>query len=95
MSTVWAFPGGSVVKNPPANAGNTGLIPGSGRSSGEGNGNPLQCSCLGNPMEREAWWATIHGITTVGQDLVTKTTTMSTILNRGRDTVAPREDYYN
>ena len=84
-----------MVKNPPANAGNTGLIPGSGRSSGEGNGNPLQCSCLGNPMEREAWWATIHGITTVGQDLVTKTTTMSTILNRGRDTVAPREDYYN
>ena len=45
MSTVWAFPGGSMVKNPPANAGNTGLILGSGRSSGEGNGNPLQCSC--------------------------------------------------
>ena len=95
MSTVWAFPGGSVVKNLPANAGNTGLIPGSGRSSGEGNGNPLQCSCLGNPMEREAWRATIHGITTVGQDLVTKTTTVSTILNRGRDTMAPREDYYD
>ena len=49
------FPGGSVVKNPPANAGDTGLIPGSGRSSGEGNGNPLQYSCLDNPMDRGAW----------------------------------------
>ena len=39
-----------------------GLIHGSGRSSGEGNGNPLQCSCLGNPMDRGAWWATAHGI---------------------------------
>ena len=47
------FPGGSVVKNPPANAGDVGLIPGSGRSLGEENGNPLQYSCLGNPMKRE------------------------------------------
>ena len=46
------FPAGSVVKNLPANAGDTGLIPGSGRSPGEGNGNPLQYSCLGNPMDR-------------------------------------------
>ncbi|CAN0531103.1 unnamed protein product [Rangifer tarandus platyrhynchus] len=46
------FPGGLVVKNLPANAGDTGLIPGSGRSPGEGNGNPLQCSCLGSPMDR-------------------------------------------
>ena len=52
-STV-GFPGGSVVKNPPANAGDLGLIPGSGRSPGEGNGNPLQYSCLGNPMDRGA-----------------------------------------
>jgi len=55
-----------VVKNPPANAGNkrdVGLIPGSGRSPGEGNGNPLQYSCLENPMDREAWRATVHGAT--------------------------------
>ena len=53
------------VKNVPANAGDirhTGSIPGSGRSPGEGNGNPLQYSCLENPMDREAWWATVHGV---------------------------------
>ena len=52
------FPGGSVVKNPPANAGDigdAGLIPGSERSSGRGNGNPLQYSCLENSMDRGAW----------------------------------------
>ena len=48
------FPGGSVVKNPPANAGEVGLIPGMGRSSGVGNGNPFQYSCLENSMDREA-----------------------------------------
>ena len=47
------FPDGSMIKNPPANAGDMGSIPGSGRSPGEGNGNPLQYSCLGNPMDRE------------------------------------------
>jgi len=52
-----------VVKNPPANAGDVGLIPELGRSPGEGNGNPLQDSCLGNPMDRGAWWATVHGVT--------------------------------
>ena len=52
-----------MVKNLPANAGNEGLIPGSGRSSGEGNGNPFQYSCLENPMDRGAWWATVHGVT--------------------------------
>ena len=57
------LPGGSVVKNPPANAGDASLIPGSGRSPGEGSGNPLQYSCLENPMERGAWWATVHGVT--------------------------------
>ena len=56
------FPGGSVIKNPPANAGNTGLIPGLGRSPGEVNDNPLQYSCLGNPMDRGAWWATVCGV---------------------------------
>ena len=53
----WGFPGGSVVKSLPVNAGNLDLIPGSGRSPGEGNGNPRQYSCLGNPMDRGAWWA--------------------------------------
>ena len=56
------FPGGAVVKNPPTNVGDTGLLPGLGRSPGEGNGNPLQYSCLGNPMDREAWWATAHAV---------------------------------
>ena len=56
------FPGGSVVKNPPTNAGDMGLIPESGRSPGEGNGNPLQNSCLGNSMNRGVWQATVHGV---------------------------------
>ena len=51
------FPGSSVVKNSPVNAGDVGSAPGSGRSPGEGNGNPLQYSCLGNPMDRGTWWA--------------------------------------
>ena len=55
------FPGSSMVKNPPANAGNAGLIPGLGRSPGERNGNPLQYSCLENPIDREAWRATVRG----------------------------------
>ena len=50
-----------MVKNPPASSGNTGLIPDLGISPGERNGTPLQYSCLGNPMDREAWWATVHG----------------------------------
>ena len=54
--------GGSVVKNPPANAGDVGSVLGSGRSPGEGKGNPLQYSCLGNPMDRGAWQATVHGV---------------------------------
>ena len=57
------FPYSSAVKNPPANAGDTGWIPGLERSLGEGNGNPLQYSCLGNPMDRGACWATVHGVT--------------------------------
>ena len=55
-----------MVKNPPANAGDardTGLIPGLGRSPGGRRGNPLQYSCLGNPMDRGTWWATVHGVT--------------------------------
>ena len=50
-----------MVKNPPDSAGDTGSISGSGRSPGEGNSNPLQYSCLGNPMDRGAWWDTVHG----------------------------------
>ena len=56
------MPGGSEVKASACNAGALGLIPGSGRSPGEGNGNPLQYSCLENPMDRRAWWATVHGV---------------------------------
>ena len=59
----WGFPGGSVVKKRPANAGDAGLMPGLGRYLGEGNGNPLQYSCLGNPMVREGWKAIVHGVT--------------------------------
>ena len=51
-----------MVKNPPVSAGDVGLIPGSGRFPGEENGNPFQYSCLGNPMDRGAWWAIVHGI---------------------------------
>ena len=56
------FPGGSEVKASVCNVGELGSIPGSGRSPGEGNGNPLQYSCLENPMDRGAWWATAHGV---------------------------------
>ena len=55
------FPGGSVVKNLPANAGDLGSIPGLGRPPGEGNDNPLQYSCLGNPMDRGVWQSIVHG----------------------------------
>ena len=66
------FPGGSVVRKPPANAGDTGWIPGSERAPREGNGKPLQYSCLGNPMARGAWQATVHGVPRVVYDLVPK-----------------------
>ena len=65
------FPGGSVVKNPSANARDTVSIPGSERSPGEGNGNPLHYSCLENPMERETWYATVYGHR-IGHNLVIK-----------------------
>ena len=70
-----SFPDGLAVKNLPANAGdirNTGLIPGSGRSPGEGNGNPLQYSCLGNPMDRGAWRAIVHRVAK-GSDMTVAT----------------------
>ena len=62
---ILGFPGDSVVKKPPANAGGSrevGSIPGLGSSLGRGNGHPLQCSCVENPMDIGAWWATIHGV---------------------------------
>ena len=57
------FPGSSAVMNLPANAGEAGLIPGLGSSPREGNGNPLQYSCLGISWTKGAWWATVHGVT--------------------------------
>ena len=57
------FPGGSEVKASACNAGDLGSIPGSGRSPGEGNGKPLQYSCLENPIDGGAWWATVHRVT--------------------------------
>ena len=65
-----------MVKNLPADIGDTedmGLIPGLGRSPGEKNGNPLQCSCLENPMDRGAWWATVHGAAKIRTRLSTHT----------------------
>ena len=57
------FFGSSKAKESACNAGDFGLIPGSGRFPGEGNGNPLQYSCMDNPMDSRAWWATVHGVT--------------------------------
>ena len=69
MDTFWqlanlskGFPGGSMVKNLPASAGGPGSILGLGRSPGEGNGYPFQYSCLGNPLEKGAWQATVHEV---------------------------------
>ena len=64
VSADQGFPGGSDAKEPACNEGDLDLIPGSGRSPGEGNGNPLQYSCLENPMDRGAWRATVHGVIT-------------------------------
>ena len=66
------FPLGSVGKESACNAGDQGSLPGSGRSPGEGNGNPLQYSCLENPVDTGAWRAPVHGVTRIGHDLVTK-----------------------
>ena len=62
-ANIMGFPGGSDGKESTRNVGDPGSIPGSGRSPGEGNGYPLQYSCLENSMDRGAWWATIYGIT--------------------------------
>ena len=57
-----------VAQNPPANAGDVGSIPESEKFPGEGNSNPLQYSCLGNPMDRGAWWISVHGVTRIKYD---------------------------
>ena len=67
-----SFPGGSGGKESACNAGDLGLIPGPGRSPGEGNGNPLQYSCLENSMDGGTWQATTHGVARVRHDLATK-----------------------
>ena len=59
---ICGLPGGSVVKNPSANAGDVGSVPKLERSPGEGNGNPLQYSCVENTMDRGTWWAPVHGM---------------------------------
>ena len=63
FDNTWDFPGGSDGKESTCNAGDLGLIPGSERSPGEGNGHSLQYSCLENPIDRGAWWSTVHGVT--------------------------------
>ena len=68
---VWGFPHSSVSKESACNAGDPGSIPGSGRSPGEGNVNPLQYSCLENPMDKGAWQAIVHGVARVGYNLGT------------------------
>ena len=68
LSLLIGFPGWSVIKNPPPKTGDVGLIPGLGRSLGEGNDNPFQYSCLENPMDRGAWWAQSTGPQRVGHD---------------------------
>ena len=68
LASSQGFPGGSVGKESACNVGDLGSIPGLGRSPGEGNGNPLQYSCLENPMDGGAWWATVHRSQKVGHD---------------------------
>ena len=82
------FPGGSEVKASACNAGDLGSIPGSERSPGEGNGNPLQYSCLENPMDGGAWWATVHRSQRVGHDWTTS------LLFLYGECVTYKDDYY-
>ena len=79
------FPGGSEVKASASNAGDPGSIPGSGRSPGEGNGNPLQYSCLENPMDRRAWLARVHRIAKSRTRLSDFTHSMEKQTNRHRE----------
>ena len=78
LAVTLGFPGGSDSKESACNAGDLGLIPGSGRSPGEGNGYPLRYSCLENSVDRGAWWATVHRGAKIGHDWVTKRLTLWT-----------------
>ena len=82
------FPGGSEVKASACNAGDQSLIPGLGRSPGEGNGNPLQYPCLENPMDGGAWWATVHGVTKCRTRLNNYTFTFIMLVKSGRSVPA-------
>ena len=85
--------GGSEVKASAYNAGDLGSIPGSGRSLGEGNGNPLQYSCLENPMDREAWWATVHGVAKSGARL-SNFTSLKELTLQNKTSKSVGENYY-
>ena len=74
------FPHSSVGKESVCKAGDPGSIPGLGRSPGEGNGNPLQYSCLENPMDRGAWQATVHGVARARHNLVTRETESNSLV---------------
>ena len=76
VTLVKGFPRSSVGKDSACRASDPGSFPGLGRSPGEGNSNPPQYSCLENPMDRGAWWATVHGVARVGHDLATKPPTL-------------------
>ena len=76
--TLLGLPGGAVVKKSSADTGHTGLIPGLGRYPAVGNGNPLQYSCLENPIDRGVWWVTVHGVTE--SDMTEHTCTVICIL---------------
>ena len=85
-----------MVKNPSASAGDlgdAGSVPGWGRSPGEGNGNPLKYSCLGNPMDRGAWWATGHRVTRVRQGLAAKRTNNKNWGKRCKGTLDSRQGH--
>ena len=92
------FLGGSVVKILPANAGEVGSIPGSGRLHGEVKGNPLQYSCLGNPMDRRPWRATVHGVAksqTELSDYTTRRRTFHDIANAHASVLSSIEIFQN
>ena len=88
---IQGFPGGSGVENSPTNAGNAGLIPGLGRSPGEGNSNSLQYSCLGNPMERSLVGFSSWGCKRVGYDLATK---QNHLFTKDMQTYLPFPEHY-
>ena len=83
-----------MVKNPPANAGDAGLIPGLGRSSGEENGNPLQYSCLENLMDRD-WWVTVHEVTKSLTQLNTKYKLIEKYFNKFIQSINKDNNYIN